>query len=339
MQWRRVIGGPAVLAGGETVKREARDAPSMVAIPGLEPWMLAFLAAGGFAVYTVILEVGMGWTDRQGSPVLAAAFYSTIVVTAAFWLFVLQRGIPAGALAPERIWPFVLAGIAYPALFRFLYYEGIDRIGASVTAAIMGGYPAVSVLLAVTVLGDALGAVSAAGILLIITGVVVMQLTQDADDGDIEDVVTRKLAGAGPRDVLYPLAAMVLTGAAFVLIDFGLADYPDTVLATALTQTPALVIFASWAALAGARTGQLHLRRGVLAAFALGGLFNFVGWLANFFALQWGTVVTVVPLLNTMPLLILVITYGIAREVPRSPRVIGAVVAIVAGASLVQIGG
>jgi drug/metabolite transporter (DMT)-like permease len=311
----------------------------MVPLPGLEPWTLAIVAAVGFAVYTVILEYGMGWTDGEGSPVLAAAFYSTIVVTAAFWLFALQRGIPSGALDPGRIWPFVLAGVAYPALFRFLYYEGIDRIGASVTAAIMGGYPAVSVVLAVLLLGDALSAVSAGGILLIIAGVVVLQLTQDAQDEDIEDVVTQKLAGAAPGDLLYPLAATVFTGAAFVLIDFGLADYPDTVLATAVTQTPALVIFAGWAALAGARTGQLHLRRGVLAAFALGGLFNFVGWLANFFALQWGSVVTVVPLLNTMPLIILVITYAIARDVPRSARVLGAVVAIVAGASLVQIGG
>jgi hypothetical protein len=39
-----------------------------------------------------------------------------------------------------------------------------------------------------------------------------------------------------------------------------------------------------------------------------------------------------------MPLLILGITYGIEREIPRSARVLAAVLAIVAGASLVQIG-
>jgi drug/metabolite transporter (DMT)-like permease len=232
----------------------------------------------------------------------------------------------------------VLAGIAYPALFRFLYYEGIDRIGSSVTAAIMGGYPAVSVLLAVFLLGDSLGAVSGGGLVLIIAGVVVLQLTQESAEGDIEDVITAKLAAAAPRDLVYPVAAMVFTGAAFVLIDFGLAGYPDPIVATALTQLPALAIFSGWALHSGVASGQLTLGRSVLGAFALAGAFNFLGWLTNFYALQSSSVITVVPLLNTMPLLILAITYGIEREIPRSARVLAAVVAIVAGATLVQIG-
>lgn len=309
-----------------------------MALLGLEPWMLALVAAGGFAVYTVVVEFGMSWTEGEASPALAAAFYSTIVVTAAFWALALQRGLPSGGLAPARIWPFLVAGIAYPALFRFLYYEGIDRVGSSVTAAIVGGYPAVSVGLAVLLLGNAMGAVSAAGIALIIAGVVVLQLTQEDAEGDIEDVVTEKLVSADPRDLLYPVVGMVLTGGAFVLIDVGLADYPDPVLATAVTQTPALVIFTAWAVADGAASGQLHLGRNVLGAFVLAGAFNFVGWLANFFALQSGSIVTVVPLLNTAPLFILAMAYGVERDVPRSPRILLAVVAIVAGATLVQIG-
>jgi len=305
---------------------------------GFEPWLLAVVAAGGFAVYTVAVEFGMSWTDGEASPALAAAFYSTVVVTGAFWALALYRGIPAGSLAPDRIWPFVLAGVAYPALFRFLYYEGIDRIGASVTAAIMGGYPAVSVLLAVLLLGDALGAVTGVGLALIVAGVIFLQLTQGADEGDVEDVVTEKLAAADPRDLVYPLTAMTFTGAAFVLIDFGLAGFPDPIVATAVTQLPALVIFSGWALHSGAASGQLTLGRSVLGAFVLAGAFNFVGWLTNFYALQSGSVVTVVPLLNTMPLMILAITYGIEREVPRSARVLSAVVVIVAGATLVQIG-
>jgi drug/metabolite transporter (DMT)-like permease len=306
---------------------------------GLEPWTLALVAAAGFALYTVVVEYGMGWTDAEQSPVLAAAFYSTLVVTAGFWALALARGLPNGAMTLGNLWPFLVAGVAYPALFRFLYYEGIDRVGASVTAAIMGAYPAVSVLLAIAALGENLGLVSGGGILLIIGGVVLLQFTQGAEDGDIEDVVTEKLASAAARDLLYPATATVFTGGAFVLIDYGLARFSDPIVATAVTQTPALLLFTGWAVVAGAGSGQLALGRPVLGAFVLGGAFNFVGWLGNFFALQTGSVVTVVPLINTMPLLILVITYGIQRQVPRSGRVVTAVVAIVAGASLVQIGG
>lgn len=305
---------------------------------GLEAWMLAIGAAAGFAVYTVILEYGMSWADIEQSVAMAAAFYSTLIVTVGFWVLALTRGIPAGTFTVGNLWPFLVAGIAYPALFRFLYFEGVDRVGASITGALMGAYPAVSVLLAVIVLGQNLGLVSGSGIALIIGGVVLLQFTQESEaDGDIEDIVTEKLVTAEFRDLLYPIAAMLFTGGAFVLIDYGLTGFPDPIVATAVTQTPALLLFTGWAVITGS-SGGYRVGRAALGAFVLGGGFNFLAWLANFFALQLGDVITVVPLLNTMPLLIMALTYGIQREVPRSGRVLTAVVAIVAGASLVQIG-
>jgi drug/metabolite transporter (DMT)-like permease len=310
-----------------------------MAVFGLEPWMLALLAAGGFACYTVTVEYGMAWTEGEASPVLGAVFVSTVVVTGAFWAFAAARGLPDALTDPGRVWPFVVAGVAYPAVFRFLYYEGIDRVGSSVTAAVLGAYPAVSVLLAVALLDEVLGLFAAAGVSLIVGGVVLLQVTQEsADATDVEDVVTGKLAAADARDLLYPAAATLLTGGAFVLIDFGLSGFPDPVAATAVTQTPALVLFTGWALTAGIGSGRLRLRRSVLGAFALAGAFNFVGWLTNFFALQSGSVVTVVPLLNTTPLLVMVITYSAEREVPRSTRLVGAVAAIVVGVTLVQVG-
>ena len=310
-----------------------------MAVFGLEPWMLALLAAGGFACYTVTVEYGMAWTEGEASPVLGAVFVSTVVVTGAFWAFAAARGLPDALTDPGRVWPFVVAGVAYPAVFRFLYYEGIDRVGSSVTAAVLGAYPAVSVLLAVALLDEVLGLFAAAGVSLIVGGVVLLQVTQEsADATDVEDVVTGKLAAADARDLLYPAAATLLTGGAFVLIDFGLSGFPDPVAATAVTQTPALVLFTGWALTAGIGSGRLRLRRSVLGAFALAGAFNFVGWLTNFFALQSGSVVTVVPLLNTTPLLVMVLTYGAERQVPRSTRLVAAVAAIVVGVTLVQVG-
>lgn len=310
-----------------------------MAVFGLEPWMLALLAAGGFACYTVTVEYGMVWTEGEASPVLGAVFVSTVVVTVAFWAFAAARGLPDALTDPQRVWPFVVAGVAYPAVFRFLYYEGIDRVGSSVTAAVLGAYPAVSVLLAVTLLDEVLGLFAAAGVALVVGGVVLLQVTQGSTDAEhVEDVVTEKLAAADTRDLLYPAAATFLAGGAFVLIDFGLANFPDPVAATAVTQTPALVLFSGWALVAGVGSGRLRLRRSVLGAFALAGAFNFVGWLTNFFALQSGSVITVVPLINTTPLLVMLLTYSAQREVPRSTRLVAAVAAIVAGVTLVQVG-
>lgn len=301
------------------------------------PWTLALIAAVAFALYTVVIERGMAAaTVGDASPAMAAAFYSTIIATAAFWVLAASRGVPAGALTLPNVAPFVVAGLVYPALFRFLYYEGIERIGASISAAVLGAYPALSAVLAVATLGESLPFLAGVGIALIVAGVALVQLTQGADEDDIEDLLATRLAAANPVDLLYPLAAMAAVGGAFVLIRFGLTRFPSPVTATAVTQTPALVVFGAWAlGSAGARR-QLRLGRTAVGAFLVAGLFNVCGWLGQFFALRSGTVVSVVPLLNTVPLFVLIVSYGQAREVPRSARVLLAVLAIVAGATLVQ---
>ena len=71
--------------------------------------------------------------------------------------------------------------------------------------------------------------------------------------------------------------------------------------------------------------------------FSTTGAIVALAWVSQFVALEIGTVVTVVPLVNTYPLFIALITYAIARQVPRSPRVLGAILAIVVGASLMQL--
>jgi drug/metabolite transporter (DMT)-like permease len=297
-------------------------------IAATPPWLLALTAALAFALYTVVVERGMA--------VAAAAFYSTVIATVAFWILAVSRGIPAGAFTVTNLAPFVVAGVVYPALFRFLYYEGIDRIGASVSAAILGAYPALSAVLAVATLGEALPLLAGIGVVLVVAGVVLLQLTRTDEADGIEDLVATRLAAAGPRDFLYPLTAMVAVASAFVLIKYGLTGFPSPVTATAVTQTPALLVFGAWALSSATARRQLRLGNAAIGAFVVAGAFNVVGWLGQFFALQSGTVVTVVPLLNTVPLFVVGISYGRARQVPRSARVLGAVLAIVVGATLVQ---
>jgi hypothetical protein len=53
-------------------------------------------------------------------------------------------------------------------------------------------------------------------------------------------------------------------------------------------------------------------------------------------ALGIGSVVVVVPLVNTYPLVIAAVSYGLARRLPRSPRVVAVIVSIVVVASLMQ---
>lgn len=301
--------------------------------------VLALTAAVAFALYTVVVERGLAAVDdpQGASPAMAAAFYFTVVAFVVFWGLSTARGLELSAFTVGNVWPFVVAGIAYPALFRFLYYESIDRVGASASSAIMGAYPAVSALTAVAVLGESLPSAAGIGIALIIGGVVLLQLTRNQGEGDIEDVVGKKLSASEAVDFLFPIVTMLITGSAYVLIKLGLNSWPgDPITATAITQTPALFIFGAWAFMPDARR-QLRVPRVALYAFLGASVFNVVGWLGQFYALKLGTVVTVVPLLNTIPLMVLVFSYAQARQIPRSPRVVGAVIAIIAGVTLVRL--
>jgi drug/metabolite transporter (DMT)-like permease len=326
---------------------------------------LAFLAALCIGLSTVAVGLGLGRVraDHDGSPVFAAAFVTLLVSLVVFWVAALLRGIPVSALTPTALAPFVLAGVLYPALFRLLYYTGIDRIGANVTGAVVAGNPAVAGLLAIAFLGERFTAATAVGLVAIVGGAGLLQLaegadadadggTTDADGGTTDadggttggqgpstDVIVRELAGSATRDLLYPVGAMVAVGVGYVLISFGLDGFPDSVTATAVTQTAgvlALLLVLLRSGDARRQVGVVTGHRAGLAFFVAAGAVVAVGWLGQFAALGLGSVVVVVPLVNTYPLVIAAVSYAMARQLPRSPRVVAGIVAIVVGASLMQ---
>ncbi|MEF8841846.1 MAG: DMT family transporter [Haloarculaceae archaeon] len=310
---------------------------------------LAFLTAVCIGLSTVAVGIGLDRVraDHDGSPVFAAAFVTLVVSLVVFWGAALVRGVPTAALSPATLWPFVLAGILYPALFRLLYYTGIDRIGANVTGAVVAANPAVAALLAIPLLGERFTAATAAGLIAIVGGAGLLQLADetDADDGGstggsaTTDVIVRELAGSDARDLLYPLGALVAVGVGYVLISFGLDSFPHSVTATAITQTAGVLALLAVLLQSGdarRQVGVVSGHRAGLAFFVAAGAVVAVGWLSQFAALGIGSVVVVVPLVNTYPLVIAAVSYGLARQLPRSPRVVAGIVAIVVGASLMQ---
>ena len=295
---------------------------------------LALFAALCFGLQAIVVEYGM----RRGTA-FAAAFVSIVVSALIFWTLAAAQGIPVDALFSPRVLPFVIAGIGYPASFRLLYFEGIERIGPSLSSAIIAANPAVAAVIAIAALGEQPTPLAIVGLALIVGGAAALQLSQQTDDGQqATDLLLRRLQNADARDMLYPTAAMVLYGAASVLMKYGLDRFPSTTTATAVTQTSAFVVFAGLLLVSReARSGVRIRDATAFAAFAVAGVLVALAWLGQFFALRIGTVVTVMPLVNVYPLIIVAFTYAAVRQLPRSPQVVGGVLAIVAGATLLQL--
>lgn len=301
--------------------------------------VLALVAALGYAIQAVGIEVGLDSWNRvtERATPFTAAFINVLVATTLFWvLFVVWGDVPSWT-ASELV-PFVVAGILNPAVFQLLYFRGIDSVGASVSAALVAGNPAIAALVAVPLLRAQVGVATVGGIACIVAGAAMLQLVQNADhDAAERDAVLARLAGTSPRDLLAPLLAMVFLGTSFVLVSLGLSGFPHPIAGTAVAQSAALVVFLSIVAVSPARRRRLRVGdRTALLAFVVAGLAFAGGWVANFFALQLGSAVAVIALADTFPLFVLVGQYGRARQLPRSYRVVAAVTAIVGGAILVE---
>jgi len=300
---------------------------------------LAMLAAVFAALQAVTVEYGLdsGKFAKQCSPALVAAVVSIVVNVVIFWLLLVARGRSVDGLGLWEITPFILAGLANPAAFRLLYFRSIDRIGARISAAVISANPAVATILALPLFGEPFTVLTGVGLVCIITGAIVLQVTGNSNT-DGTDLILKELAGTELRDIVVLGVAMLMLSLSFVLVKIGLNRISDPLLGTAIGQTAALIAFIILFAMSRDSRRKIHIRNWTaLVAFSLAGVFVAGNWLAWFSALQLGTVVTVAPLSNTYPLFIVAISYLIARQIPKSPRVLSGIVFIIIGATLMQL--
>lgn len=299
--------------------------------------VLALFASVCMGGQALAVESGLRRARREAdeSAALAAVFVTIVVSVIIFWTLLLARGTVPTLTIP-KLAPFVVAGILNPALLRLVYFEGIDRVGARISATVLAAYPAVAAMLAVGFLDESLGPALGGGIVCIIAGGALLQLTRRVGD-DAEDLIVRELVSIRSRDVTFPVAATVLAAASYVLVRFGLTRFPDPIVATTAAQSAAFVVFLGIFAIFPTLRRQARVsNRGVGLAFIAAGVLIALFWLAQFYALRIGTVVTVVPLVSTFPLVVVGISYLGAGELPGSPRVIAGIALIIVGAVLVQ---
>jgi len=301
-------------------------------------WVAGLSLFAAVCVAVQVLTVEAGLTRVRGSAAFTAAAVSVVVSTALFWALLLWRGVPAG-VTPRRVAPFVVAGVLNPAVFRLVYFEGIDRVGARIAATIQATYPVVATVVAVGTLGETVSVWTGVGIAAIVAGGALLQFARSAEDTVSADLIARELVAVDARDLVYPVVATVVLGVSYVVVEYGLTGLGAPLVATATAQTTALVAFAGMVMVVpGWRAQFRSVSRPAYAYFVVAGVAVAAFWVAQFVALEAGSVVTVVPLVSSAPLFVVGFSYAVAGELPRSARVLAAILAIVAGVVLLQLG-
>ncbi|MCU4926954.1 DMT family transporter [Halobacteria archaeon AArc-dxtr1] len=288
---------------------------------------LALLTAIFWGLSPIFDKRGMA---AGGDPV-QASLVVVIVDSSLYWLAlaVLYGGTTFDGITTGALTVFVFAGVIGTALGRIAIFVGVHKVGASLNSAIMSTRPLFATLLALAFLGEPLGPVTAAGIVVLVAGLCVLTLSRGGD-----------LAGWEPRDLLWPLAAAATFAVANVARRYGMVEFDISALqAVAINETAGLVALGAFA-LATRRRRILTSPRESYRYFAVAGLLTAVAMLSLMAALglEGGRIAVVDPLVATAPFFTLVFAAVFLRDLERVTRgVIAGAALIVAGAVLITI--
>jgi uncharacterized membrane protein len=242
------------------------------------------------------------------------------VGAAGLWLTVLAlgRSEPAGL---RGILYFILAGLVGTTAGRLLRFVAIDKVGASVSAALINLHPFISAGLAILLLGEAVTMPILAGTAVIVVGTVLLS-------------VGGRLLGFRPRQLIYPFLSAACFGAVAILRKLGLGG-AGPFLGFAVNVTTALVAFTGMLAVSG-RLRRLQCEPRTLGYLIAAGVLENAGVLLGVLALRAGTVSVVAPLVGTMPLFVLALSALFLRDIERiSVRLAMGTLLIVLGVYLI----
>ncbi|HEU4341185.1 MAG TPA: DMT family transporter [Candidatus Binatia bacterium] len=278
---------------------------------------LALLAAFCFAVSHILIRRGLVHSNALTASVISLAI-SAIVAWGLAAIFV-----PLSALWTPAVWYFVVGGIFAPGLGRTLNFVGIERIGVARAVPIVNSSPIFASIFAVFFLGEIWPFQNILGTCLVIFGVVILSSVKSVE-GE-----WRKM------DVIYPVLGAICFGISSTLRKAGLLVDNIPLLAAAITATTGLVFSVG---LLTARGGSRIFRapRSSLGWQFAAGIFNTAAMLLVFYALSFGQVVIVEPLVAANPVLSMLLTAVFLKDLEAvSARIVIGAVCTVAGTLLV----
>ena len=216
---------------------------------------------------------------------------------------------------------FALAGLIGTTGGRLLRFVSIEKVGASISAALINLNPLVSTGLAVLLLGEHVTLPILAGTVVIVAGTTLLSIGG------------RRL-GMRPGQLALPLLSAVCFGVVAILRKAGLG-HTGPVLGSAINASTALVAFTAFLLVSGQR-GAMVCRGRSLAYFAAAGVAENAAVFLTVVALGLGTVSVVTPLTATMPIFVLFMTFAFLRGVERlTARIVLGTLLIVLGVYLI----
>lgn len=282
---------------------------------------LAFASALCFGVALVLTHIGLRYIPPL--PGAAISIPSSMLVFIAIAPIVLGCCPIVWAAVPI----FAAIGLLYPAAVTLLTFAANRALGPVITSALGNLAPVFAVGFAVFLLGEPLRQAQIGGVLVTVTGVVILSVTRGREG----------IAHWRSWALLLPLAAAAVRGFIQPSVKVGLAIWPSPFAAVLTSYIVSSLIIVGANRLQSRRFLAIAPLRGHLW-FVLIGLANGLAVLLLYAALANGPVALVAPLVATYPLVTIIGSKFLDGKIEGGPRLAIGVALTVLGVVLLLVG-
>lgn len=251
--------------------------------------LFALVASICFAVTHILFRRGL-----IASNAIAGSIFSLTLSVIILWS-VAPFFLSWSSFQSPALWYFTVAGIIAPGLGRTLNFLAMERVGVTRAVSIVNSSPIFASIFAVIVLGEAWPLQNMVGTCLVVLGVVILSISGKKEGQ------WRKI------DIIYPILGALFFGGAANVRKFGLIVDNVPFMAAVVTATAALLCAP---AMLQTKVGRevFALPRSSFGWFLAAGFVNTGAMFLSIYALSFGKIVIVEPLLSTSPVLTVVLS-------------------------------
>jgi len=232
----------------------------------------------------------------------------TMTCCSAVSLIIALFAIPLNQFVTRAVLYFIAAGIIGSFIGRFLFYVGVDKVGASISTPLSEIKPLFSTIVAIVILGERVTLSIALGTVFIIIGAAT--ISSEESGGHIEKKWSKK-------DLIFPILAGACWGVTHIFRKVGLNITPEPILGLAV-QNVAAFTFYPLLFLVQQNQQKLVLNdRKSWFLFSLSGFSAVAAQLCFFYALDLGEVVIVSPLSSLSAFFLLLFVGIFLRKLER----------------------
>jgi len=257
--------------------------------------LIALLASLLFAVTHILFRRGL-----IASNAIAGSIFSLTMSVIILWS-VAPFFLSWSSFRSPAFWYFVAAGILAPGLGRTLSFLAMERVGVARAVSIVNSAPIFASIFAVILLGEVWPLQNMLGTCLVVLGVVILSLPG------------RKERQWRTIDLYYPILGAFLYAGATNLRKFGFVLDNAPFMAAVVTATAALLCAP---VMLRTKVGReiFALPRSSFGWFLAASIVNTVAMFLSIYALSFGKLVIVEPLVGTNPVLTVVLSAIFLRD-------------------------